>query len=105
MFYNLEYTKSSSGKILNNYSLGSKSKTNELEADFVANIFMQAIKMKGDGNFYKGLKVAEGQIGIITPYKRQSFLIRDKIMKQIQMFQKSRVFRILLYSRYWDFQK
>lgn len=89
MFYNLEYTKSSSGKRYDFKLLGTKSKTNDLEAEFVANIFIQAVSLKGDGNFYKGLKVAEGQIGIITPYKRQSYLIHDKITKHIQAFQKS----------------
>jgi senataxin len=75
MFYDLGYTKSTSGK---------KSKSNEMEADFVAKLFLEAIELKGSGDFYKGLDVVKGEVGVITPYKRQCWLIRDKIEKAIK---------------------
>jgi superfamily I DNA and/or RNA helicase len=75
-----------------------KSKTNELEAEFVAKIFIQAVNLKGDGNFYKGLKVIQGQIGIITPYKSQSYLIRDKISKQIMSLQNTKSKNTKMYA-------
>jgi senataxin len=98
MFYNLEYTKSSSGKTFNVNHIGAKSKTNELEAEFIAKIFIQAVTLKGDGNFYKGLQVAQGQIGIITPYKRQSYLIKDKISKQIKSLQNTKSKNTKMYA-------
>lgn len=62
MFYNLTYTKSTNE---------GKSKVNDLEADFIAKLFLEAVTMKGEGEFYKGLETCKGEIGIITPYKKQ----------------------------------
>jgi len=75
MFYDLDYTKSSSGQ---------KSKSNELEAEFVAKLFIEAVFLKGDGNFHRGLEVVKGEVGIITPYKKQATVIRQKIERAIR---------------------
>lgn len=75
MFYDLAYTKSTSG---------AKSKSNELEADFVTQIFLEAVVIKGNGNFKEGLKVVKGEVGIITPYKQQAKVIKEKIERAIK---------------------
>ena len=78
MFYDLSYT--SEDKTSNN----EKSKSNKLEAEFVSKLFIEAIYQKGDGDFYKGLAYVKRDVGIITPYKRQSKVIRELIEKSIQ---------------------
>jgi len=58
-FYNLEYTTWSEGM----------SKSNIKEAEFVTNLFIEQLMLKGNGSFYRGLEKIKGKVGIITPYK------------------------------------
>ena len=78
MFYDLNYT------IEDRTSRNEKSKSNDLEAEFVSKLFIESIYLKGNGNFYKGLEIVKLEVGIITPYKRQSTIIREKISSYIQ---------------------
>lgn len=74
MFYDLEYAQEDKS------SQDSKSKSNEEEATFIARMLILAIKSKSEtGNLIEALNSRKYDIGIITPYKKQSNVIKDKI--------------------------
>lgn len=73
-FFNLEYTTCEGGV----------SKYNTGEAKFVTQLFMEQLYHKGRGDFAKGLELISGNIGVITPYKKQSVVIKRHITEALQ---------------------
>ncbi|CAI2368004.1 unnamed protein product [Moneuplotes crassus] len=78
MFYDLCY--SQEGGLLSDTSESmSKSKSNRDEADFIVKLIAEVILILGRESPNSGIDKIIDKIGIITPYKKQSWIIKDAL--------------------------
>ena len=83
MFYDLLYASENGGYDFIEES-NSKSKSNRDEADFIIKLLAKMIEIlaSGDG-IHSGLDRVVDKIGIITPYKKQTRLIKEVINREL----------------------